>query len=85
MYSGIHFELNEASLPLKLNDSEMSLLLTLSAPIDQRLRPDFLRAVAVELETRQVAGGIGEGAIHRVARTVQRQFWQPPAFGEGRR
>jgi hypothetical protein len=32
--------------PLELNDSEMSMLLTLSAPIDQRLRPQFLQEVA---------------------------------------
>jgi hypothetical protein len=71
------------SMPLKLNDSEMSLLLTLSAPIDQERRTDFLRAVAVELDARPSA--IGEGTIHRIARQVQRQFWQPPQFGEGRR
>jgi hypothetical protein len=39
--------------PLELNDSEvseMSMLLTLSAPIDQRLRSQFLQEVAQELE-----------------------------------
>jgi hypothetical protein len=70
-------------MPLELSDAEMSLLTELAAPIDQRLRPDFLRAVAVELEARPSA--IGEGAIHRIARQVQRQFWEPPHFGEGRR
>jgi hypothetical protein len=70
-------------MPLELSDNEMALLTELAAPIDRRLRPDFLRAVAVELEARPSA--IGEGAIHRIARQVQRQFWQPPQFGEGRR
>ena len=58
--------------PLKLNDSEMSMLLT-SAPIDQRLRPQFLQEVAQELEAKRQAGEIGEGSVHRVARTVQRR------------
>jgi hypothetical protein len=30
-------------MPLKLSDSEMSLLIALSAPIDPNLRPEFLR------------------------------------------
>ena len=71
-------------MPLELSDAEMTLLTELAAPIDQRLRQDFLRAVAVELEARS-ATAIGEGEIHRVARRVQRQFWQSPEFGEGRR
>jgi hypothetical protein len=32
-------------MPLELSDAEMSLLTELAAPIDQRLRQDFLRAV----------------------------------------
>jgi hypothetical protein len=55
-------------MPLELSDNEMALLTELAAPIDQRLRQDFLRAVAVELEARPSA--IGEGAIHRIARQV---------------
>jgi hypothetical protein len=71
-------------MPLELSDAEMTLLTELAAPINQNLRQDFLRAVAVELEARPTTA-IGEGEIHRVARRVQRQFWQPPHFGEGRR
>ena len=59
---------------LELNDSEMSMLLTLSAPIDQRLRSQFLQEVAQEPEAKGHAGEIGEGSVHRVARTVQRRF-----------
>jgi hypothetical protein len=65
-------------MPLELNDAEMSLLTELAAPIQQSLRPEFLRAVATELEAQRSSGAIGEGAIHRIARTVQRQFWTPP-------
>jgi hypothetical protein len=70
-------------MPLELSDAEMTLQTELAAPIDQRLRQDFLREVAVKLEAHPSV--IGEGAIHRIARQVQREFWQPPQFGEGRR
>jgi hypothetical protein len=69
-------------MPVKLSDSETSLLLSLSAPIAQERRPEFLRAVVTELEAQQA---IGEGVVHRVARTVQRAYFSPPHFGEGRR
>jgi hypothetical protein len=62
--------------PLQLNDDEMSVLLSLAGPIDQRLRPQFLQEVAQELEASGQAGG--PGAVHRVGRTVQRRFWDPP-------
>ena len=29
------------------------------------------------------AGAIGEGAVHRLARTIQRKYWEPPQFREG--
>ena len=70
--------------PLELNDSEMSMLLKLSARIDQRLRPQFLQEVAQELEAKRQAGEIGEGSVHRVARTVQRRFFDPPQLGESK-
>jgi hypothetical protein len=38
---------------LELNANEMSMLPTLSAPIDQRLRPQFLQEVAAELEAKR--------------------------------
>jgi hypothetical protein len=64
--------------PLHLSDEEMDLLLALAAPIDQRLRPEFLAAVAAELEANGQAGAVGIGSVHRVARTVQRRFFDPP-------
>ena len=65
-------------MPLHLSDDEMNLLLALAAPIDQRLRQEFLAAVAAELEANGPAGAVGIGSVHRVARTVQRRFWVPP-------
>jgi hypothetical protein len=70
--------------PLQLNDEEMNVLLTLAGPIDQALRPKFLQEVAQELEAKRQAGEIGQGSAHRVARTVQRRFWDPPQRGESK-
>ena len=64
--------------PLHFSDEEKDLLLALAAPIDQRLRPEFLAAVAAELEADGQAGAVGIGSVHRVARTVQRRFFDPP-------
>ena len=64
--------------PLQLNDHEMTILRSLAEPIEQQRRPQFLEEVAAELETRRQAGELGEGAVHRVARTIQRKYWEPP-------
>jgi hypothetical protein len=65
-------------MPLSLSDEEKDLLLALAQPIDQRLRSEFLAAVATELEANGQAGAVGIGSVHRVARTVQRRFFDPP-------
>ena len=65
-------------MPLHFSDEEKDLLLKLAQPIDQRLRPEFLAAVAAELEAGGQAGAVGIGSVHRVARTVQRRFFDPP-------
>ena len=64
--------------PLQLNDEEMSVLMSLAAPIDHQLRPQFLQEVATELEASGQADAVGIGSVHRVARTVQRRFFDPP-------
>jgi hypothetical protein len=67
-----------------LNDEEMTIVLALAEPIDQRRRPQFLQEVAAELEAEAArTGGVhGPGAAHRVGRVVQRRFWEPPQFRE---
>jgi hypothetical protein len=65
-------------MPLELSDNEMSLLLSLSAPIDQQRRPQFFQEVAQELEAKRQAGEVGEGLVHRLARQIQRKYWDPP-------
>jgi hypothetical protein len=64
--------------PLQLTDDEMSVLRRLAEPIDPQRRPLFLQEVAAELEAKRQAGEIGEGVVHRVARTLQRKFFDPP-------
>jgi hypothetical protein len=67
-------------MPLSLTTEEMDLLLMLAAPIDQRQRDQFLHEVAAELEAAAAQTGVGPGlgAVHRVARTVQRRFFDLP-------
>jgi hypothetical protein len=65
-------------MPIAFTDEEMDLLLALAAPIDERQRPEFLAAIAAELEANGQAGAVGIGSVHRVARTVQRRFFDPP-------
>jgi hypothetical protein len=67
-------------MPLQLNDSEMSVLMSLAGPIDQRLRSEFLAAVAEAIEAKRQAGEIGEGSLHRLARTIQRKYFDPPSL-----
>ena len=66
--------------PLQLTDDEMTVLRRLAEPIDHQRRPQFLQEVAAELEAKRQAGEIGEGVVHRVARTLQRKYWEPPEF-----
>ena len=66
--------------PLQLTDDEMSVLRRLAEPLDQQRRQLFLEEVAAELEAKRQAGEIGEGVVHRVARVVQRRFFDPPEF-----
>jgi hypothetical protein len=63
-------------MPLSLTTEEMDLLLSLAAPIEQRLRPQFLQEVAREMEASGQAGG--PGGVHRLARQIQRRYFDPP-------
>ena len=67
-------------MPLSLTTEELDLLLSLAAPIDHRQRDQFLHEVAAELEAASGQTGVGPGlgVLHRVARAVQRRFFDPP-------
>jgi hypothetical protein len=61
--------------PLQLTDDEKMIVVTLAGPIDQRRQAEFLQEVE--------AGAIGAGSVHRLARTIQRKYFEPPQFREG--
>jgi hypothetical protein len=65
-------------MPLQLNDDEMFVVMSLAGPIDQHRRPQFLQEVAQEIEAKRQAGEVGEGLVHRLARTIQRKYFDPP-------
>jgi hypothetical protein len=65
-------------MPLQLTDDEMALLTSLAQPIEPAQRSNFLAEVAAAIEAGGLAGGVGPGAVHRIARVVQRRFWTPP-------
>jgi hypothetical protein len=67
-------------MPLHLNDEEMSLLLSLAQPIDQRQRTQFLTEVTTAIEEEAARASVGPGLVHRVACTVQRRFFDPPVL-----
>ena len=64
-------------MPLMLTDAELAMLDALAAPIDANRRPEFMGAVTTKLEAAGPVA-IGPGTVHRVARTVLRDFWDPP-------
>jgi hypothetical protein len=68
--------------PINLSDDEMNLLMNLAQPLDPALRPQFLEAVAQELEATRQAGEIGERSVHRLARQIQRKYWDTAAAAE---
>jgi hypothetical protein len=59
---------------MQLNHDEMAVLLNLAKPIEATRQAEFLSEVAQELEAHRQAGEIGVGAVHRVARTIQRNI-----------
>jgi hypothetical protein len=62
---------------MPLSPEAQNILRALSEPIDGARRPEFLTAVTAKLEAAGPAA-LGEGAVHRAARTVLQDFWNPP-------
>ena len=60
---------------IALTDDELSAVMDAARPIPPASRDAFLHALAAELAQHPV---IGEGLIHRVARDVQRKYFDPP-------
>jgi hypothetical protein len=71
-------------MPLMLTPAERAMLDALAAPIAANRRPEFLGAVTTKLEAAGPAA-IGEGSLHRAARSVIADFWSaPPDLRQGR-
>jgi hypothetical protein len=62
-------------MPLSLSDSEMEIVMSLGAPIDPSARSAYLADVAAAIDG---LAEVGDGAIARIAREVQRRYWTPP-------
>jgi hypothetical protein len=68
----------------RLTDAELAMLHALAAPIDRSRQPEFMQAVTTKLEAAGPAA-IGEGSLHRAARSIIADFWSaPPDFRQGR-
>jgi hypothetical protein len=68
----------------RLTPAQLAMLDTLSAPIAADRRPEFLGAVSARLDAAGPAA-IGEGSVHRAARSVIADFWTaPPDLRQGR-
>jgi hypothetical protein len=68
----------------RLTDAELAMLHALAAPIDRSRQPEFMQAVTTKLEAAGPAA-IGEGSLHRAARSIIADFWSaPPDLRQGR-
>jgi hypothetical protein len=63
--------------PIALSDEQLSAILAAAQPLPPDLRSPFLAAVAHALHGIP----IGDGAVHRVIREVQKEFFDPPDSG----
>jgi hypothetical protein len=71
-------------MPLSLSPDDLAMLQTLAAPIDASRRPEFMANVATRLEAADPAA-VGQGSLHRAARSVIADFWTaPPDLRQGR-
>ena len=59
-------------MPITFSDEELALLQALAAPINQRLRQQFLQEVTAALEAEAERTGVtpGPGGVHRVGRVI---------------
>jgi hypothetical protein len=61
--------------PLKLNDSELNIVMRAAQPLAPKDRDAFLQDVAKHLATLPVRG---DGIVHRVCAEVQRRHFDAP-------
>jgi hypothetical protein len=61
--------------PLRLSDDQLSAVWQAAKPLAVDQRGPFLEALAAELRGQ---GELGDGAIYRAIRAVQRRYFDPP-------
>jgi hypothetical protein len=66
---------------MPLHPEEQALVIALAQPIAPPRREAFVQAVEQRLGASPV---IGPGAAHRIAREVQRDYFDPPDFHGGK-
>jgi hypothetical protein len=64
-------------LAVCFTDRELQIVFDAARPLPVDCRDEFLQEVANALRGAH-ASELGEGAIYRIARDVQRQFFDPP-------
>jgi hypothetical protein len=63
-------------MPLKLSDAELDVVMRAAAPLPYHTRDAFLQQVASTLA--RYNGDLGPGVVFRVARDVQRIYFDAP-------
>jgi hypothetical protein len=63
--------------PLALSDSEIATIMQLARPLLPAQRVAFLEMLAARLNGQRE---LGDGAIYRLCRELQRQYFRPPQF-----
>jgi hypothetical protein len=66
--------------PLALSDAELAMVMAAAQPLAPEQRDGFLQAVAAELA--QIPA-VGPGAVHRICRQLQREYFDPPNLHHG--
>jgi hypothetical protein len=64
-----------------LSSAELDLINYAALPLDRRQRDAFAAAVLAALDG---CSEVGEGTVHRVIRSLQRGYWDPPTTCIGR-
>lgn len=59
---------------ISLSDAELDAVMNAARPLQPQARSEFLRALAAVENQRQ----FGPGLVHRVARDLQRRYFDPP-------
>jgi hypothetical protein len=63
--------------PLALSDAQVSAIMAVSRPLSPDQRSRFLEMLAAKLTGQRE---LGDGAIYRLCRELQREYFSPPTF-----